>query len=156
MDLIAAFPKDIIALSTFYYDRGNRQSRHARIRRRNGLKNHQFTMNDYSLNFFTNYSSKKFPPQFADTSQLHLVTVPLGIELAYRACNNLIAHSHPVPVQSPATHANRMPTSWNSEFLQQDQIEAKRTAPIVLVYCTIYRRPHQILQCYICGIPRML
>ena len=81
-----------------YYDRGNGRSRHAQIRGQNGLKDKEFTLNNYSLNFFINYSSKKLPPQFADTSQLHLVTVPLGIELAYRACNNLIVHSHPVPV----------------------------------------------------------
>jgi hypothetical protein len=30
----------------------------------------------YSINFFTNYSSKELPPQLADTSQLHLVTLP--------------------------------------------------------------------------------
>ena len=112
--------------------------------------------NNYSLNFFIKYSSKTLSPQFANTSQPHLVTVPMGIKLVYRACNDMITHSHPVPVRSPATHVYQIPTSWNSKFPQQDQIEANRTAPIVLIYCSIYRRPHQILQCYICGVPCML
>jgi hypothetical protein len=113
-------------------------------------------MNNYSLNFCTNCSSKKSPPQFADTSQPHSVTVPVGIELVYMACNNLIACSHLVPWQSPASHVDWMPTNWNSKFPQQARIKANRTAPIVLIYCTIYRRPHQILQRYICSIPHML
>ncbi len=51
----------------------------------------------FMFNSLTNYSSKKLTPQLADTSQLHSVTVTLGIILAYRACKNLIAHGHPVP-----------------------------------------------------------
>ncbi len=136
-----------------YYDRGNGQSRHAQICRQNGLKDKEFTLNNYSLNFFTCYSSKKLPPQLANTSQPHPVTVPSGIQLAYRAQNNLIAVIHPVPVASPASHVDWMPTSWNSKFQQQDQIDANRTLHIVLIYCTIYHS-HQIL--YVCSIPRML
>ncbi len=99
---------------------------------------------------------KSYPLNFANTSQPHSVTVPVSIKLAYRTCNNLIACIHLVPVRSPATHVDWMPTSWNSGFLRQDQIEANRTAPIVLIYCLIYYRLHQILQCSICGIPCML
>ncbi len=139
-----------------YYDGGNGRSRHAQIRRQNGLNDYLFTLNNYLLNYFTNYSPEWLPPQLANTSQPHSLTVPLGIKSAYRACNSSIACSHAVPVWLPATHVDRMPTSWNSEFPQQDQIETNRTVPIILIHCTIYHRAHQILKHYVWGIPRVL
>jgi hypothetical protein len=110
----------------------------------------------FTLNFFISYSSKKLPPQLADTSQTHLVTAPLGIKSAYRACNNLIACNHPVPVRYPASHVDWMPTIWNTKFQQQDQIKANRTAPTILIHCMIFRRAHQILQHYVCSVLQVL
>jgi hypothetical protein len=153
IELIAALPKDVLALSTMTEGTGD-PDMHKYTEK--WTKRPLLHNDNYSFNFFIKYSSNKLSPQSADTSQPHLVTVPVCIKSAYRTCNNSIARSHLVPVQSPATHVDRVPTSWNSEFPRQDQIKANRTAPIVLIYCLIYRGPHQILQCYICGIPCML
>jgi hypothetical protein len=153
MDLIGALPKDVIALSTITEGTDDLDMhKYAKWTKRLLVHNEQL----FTFNVLTNYPSKMLRPQLADTSQPHLVTVPLAIEVAYRACNNWIAHSHLVPVQSLASHEHWMPTSWNSEFQQQDRVEANRTAPIVWIHCTIYHRAHQILQRYVCGVPRML
>jgi hypothetical protein len=144
MDLITALPDKVIAMCTMT-DGSDNPDMHQYADK----MDYYISSSLQQLSAINNYlliSSKKLPPRPADTSQPHLVKVSFDIKLAYGACNNLIACSHPVLIHFPELHVHWMPTSWNPKFLQQDRIKANETVPIIWIHCRIYRRTHQIMQ----------
>jgi hypothetical protein len=73
MDLISALPMDVIALSTMTEGMDN-PDMHKYADEMD--KRHLVHNNRLLIFFFTDYSAKELPPQLADTSQPHLVTLP--------------------------------------------------------------------------------
>ncbi len=83
------------------------------------------TINGYPL------ISSRVTPCPTDTLQLHLVTVSSSIKLAYRSRNNSTSCNNLGLICSPAPHVHGVLTGRNPKFLQQNQVKANKTSPVL-------------------------